>query len=71
MHFKRKSSRSQPTGDSTKCHFPDGCPRWWNLMNHIRPRRRADKKMAQEVLKGADPDGLPAPLSKKPHSWYW
>lgn len=47
-------------------------PRYWDILHHTRPRRRAERAMEHKVIEGiADLDDLTWPLDKKPHQYYW
>ena len=53
-------------------HIFSGCPRRWNKLFHIRPHRRANKKLCRQIRTNIEQaDGLPYPLSHKPHIYYW
>lgn len=46
-------------------------PAWHDILFHRRPHRRATKEVEGKLLRGADPDDLVWPVSKKPHVYYW
>lgn len=70
-HFKRRRPRSQRThGD--KGRFPNGGPRWWDVVMNVRPWRRASKRADRDLARGTDPDEvLHPPHPHKPRAWYW
>ncbi len=66
-HIK-KQKRSN---DGPPCPYGRGDWEWRNKMMN-RPKRRANKSICKQVMKGADPDGLAGPLGNcKPHVYYW
>jgi len=47
-------------------------PKWFDVIEHNRPRRREDAAVAKAVLCGKiDPDEALWPLSRRPRSYYW
>ena len=47
-------------------------PKWHDVINHNRPRRREDAAMSHAVARGkVDPDEALWPLSRRPHIYYW
>jgi len=82
-HHKRKRSRvlaGQGSSNDLKRRFKNSTQdwKWWqgtpsshNILFHTRPQRREERRLEIEILKGADPDNIPWPLDKKPHSYYW
>jgi hypothetical protein len=83
-HYKRKRPRTKDLGYSDYKHmvrrrggerYVDhlyaGCSSGHNIMFHIRPTRREQRKQERAVLRGADPDNIVWPLSNKPFSYYW
>jgi len=73
-HYRRKRSRTRGVShgyyDST--NWGNHWPRWWDILYHRRPARRATAAIEHKVLTGAvDPDDVAWPVSKKPHVYYW
>lgn len=55
-----------------KVAFPKGCPKSWRNMFMTRPKRRKNKQLCHQILKGNDYNELNFPLgNKKPHYYYW
>lgn len=53
-----------------KAAFPKGCPRSWRNRFITRPKRRKNKQICYNILKGDDYDELIFPLgNKKPHHY--
>ena len=50
--------------------FIGSIPGAFNLIEHIKPKRRETKRLEHAVIRGMDPDGVVWPVAKKPHS-YW
>jgi hypothetical protein len=47
-------------------------PRWWIKIYMVRPKRRLDKKLCQQIPKTEDYDSLVFPVgNRKPHVYYW
>lgn len=70
MNYKRKKART------SYCHshnipFPRGCPAWWNIIFHIRPARRRDKRKLKLLMQGVDFENMVFEDYKKPHIYYW
>lgn len=79
-HYKRKYPRTASSGphyskwESKKRnrHWMSNYPRWWDVVFHTRPNRRANTRMMRSVFIGnVDEDEAVWPLSKKPHKYYW
>jgi hypothetical protein len=83
-HYKRKRPRTKDLGVSDYKHMArrlggkdnmhklySSCSSGHNMMFHIRPTRRKQRRLEKSILRGADPDGIAWPLGKKPHSYYW
>ena len=55
---------------STYCYST--CRKSWRYFYMTRPRRRANKRVCDQVRLGVDPDGIITPLgNNKPHEYYW
>ena len=53
-------------------NWSNGCPKWWNKLFHIRPRRQKERVGCRKITFLGDYEDSPEfPLSKKPHSYYW
>lgn len=68
-HYKRGKSRVQA---NTHVKSMSSWPRWHDIVYHSRPRRRAEKKAADDLV--ADRQDAEAALwavEKKPHKYYW
>lgn len=83
-HFKRKRSRTSPSGGYSNNAMKHrlgsrydehawirNYPRHHDKVFHTRPRRRAEQRLERAVVKGADPDEINWPVSRKPHIYYW
>lgn len=84
-HYKRGYSRTRSRGRrallqkwwegeaySDKWNYMGAWPRWWDITNHTRPKRRVNRRCEVAVIKGADPDAIAWPLGNhKPHRYYW
>jgi len=75
-HFKRGKCRhhSSPhvSKRSTGSQWLSNWPRWWDIIHHTKPRRRAESKALRAVFREqVDPDNVAWPLDKKPHIYYW
>ena len=72
MNHKRKRPRIGAPVERRHCQFPRGIPAGWNIMYHVRPRRRVEVRLCHEVVMGADPDALLWPLGNhKPTEYFW
>lgn len=69
-NFKRGKCRWQT---NTRVHSMRSYPRWWDIIFHTKPKRRAQQAMLQGVIKGrVDADDAAWPLGNhKPHNYYW
>lgn len=68
-HHKRGKSRLQ-----AHTHFKSmsSWPAWHDILHHSRPRRRCDKKIADDIRTDrVDADEAAWRPSKKPHQYYW
>ena len=45
-------------------------PKWWRKMFHTRPKRAANKRAIQRVMRGEYEQVWPVG-NRKPHSYYW
>lgn len=67
-HFKRRRPKTSPRHHRTRW---DNNPRWWDVIFHTRPNRRAKRALEREIIKGADDENVAWPLQHKPHNYYW
>lgn len=83
-HFKRKHSRSSPSGGYSNNAYKHrlgpryddrtwyrNYPRHHDKVFHTRPLRRKTRMLEREILKGADADAMAWPVAKKPHIYFW
>jgi hypothetical protein len=73
-HYKRRRPRIAGTRNPTsRGHWLNHYPRWWDIMHHTRPRRRDERRITWLVLTGdLDPDAATWPLgNSRPHIYYW
>lgn len=69
MHHKRKRPRTKGRSHAS---FPNGAPAAWNILHHVRPRRRRDLHRLRLVRRGADPDAIAWETgNRRPHVHYW
>lgn len=66
-HFKRGYRRTVNKTAPRRMSTPSS----WNITFHSRPRRRKDKVIAHDVVKGGDPAAALWATAKKPHRYYW
>ena len=53
-------------------YWLDHTSKWWVKLYMTRPKRRANRALCVDIMNGADPDELVAPLGgRKPHEYYW
>lgn len=72
MNYKRGYPRTAARNYTAQIRFPDGAPRWWDVLFHRRPARRRDTQLLRRIMQGADPDGIVWELgTHKPHNYYW
>jgi hypothetical protein len=73
MNYKAgRVTRRQKHNTSHRGFWLRHWPKWWDVVEHTRPRRREESARLNKVLRGVvDPDDLPWPLEKKPHQYYW
>jgi len=68
-NYKRKRPRTKGRSEG---QFPGGCPAWWNIMHHTRPRRRESHRLCHEIKQGEDADTVVFPLgNSRPTVYYW
>lgn len=82
-NYKKRKSRvcmGRGSHNDLKRRFKDdtsrwlwwmGTPRYWRLTQMTRPKRRLEKKLLHDILRGADADDIAWPVTKKPHWYYW
>ena len=79
-HHKRKKARVNMGSGSQnylkRKHGEDwrwmqDTPKWWHVLHHSRPHRRATKRLETKIMKGEDPDDIAWPVARKPHIYYW
>jgi hypothetical protein len=83
-HFKRKKSRSSPSGNYSRMglrnrlgdRYDDrswlqNWPRHWDKVYHTRPCRAKNRRLEREIMNGTDPDNMVWPDGRKPHIYYW
>lgn len=47
-------------------------PAAWDIIQHTRPRRAAEKRLENKIIRGViDVEDIAWPLEKKPHIYYW
>jgi hypothetical protein len=47
-------------------------PKWWDILQHTRPKRREAKALEKKILQGYDADEIAWPVGNhKPHTYYW
>ena len=47
-------------------------PRYWVQLYMTRPRRRENRRLCLQVVRGRGPDAIAWPLgSRRPHVYYW
>ncbi len=53
--------------------LPINGPKWWNKAKHVRPQRRAWKRIEQQLTYCPDDwYGIDLPLpNRKPHEYWW
>lgn len=67
-HYKRGKFRVE---GKTKVKSMSTWPRWHDILYHSRPRRRRDKKVADDIVTDRlDADEAAWPTAKKPHKYY-
>lgn len=86
-HYKRRKPRTKPGRRGMDKHrrirgvsqsyrdawiWLSNWPRYWDIENHTRPKRRAGQRLIVRIRRGDDPDDLAWPLGNhKPHRYYW
>lgn len=68
MNFRRKKPRIKARSNVTSM---SSWPAWFDIVFHIRPRRRKDRRIEHAVMRGADADEVNWSVSKQPQKYYW
>lgn len=73
-NFKRRRPRTSPgCRGSSRGYWLRHWPRWWDVIFHGRPKRRATQALLNKVRRDElDADDVAWPLrSHRPHKYYW